>query len=110
MTKIYLSDGAYADLDERGLVLTAENGIEATDTVVLDGVAWSRLVRFVEERHAQATQRVRGDGQGQAAGDRQQGGQGGAREGDRARVEPDGGPQGRRSRWRRQPGRPGEAP
>lgn len=34
-TKAYLGDGAYAAVDERGFVLTAENGIEATDTVVI---------------------------------------------------------------------------
>lgn len=33
--KIYLGDGAYAALDDRGLALTAENGIAITDTVVL---------------------------------------------------------------------------
>ena len=45
--KIYLSDGAYAAIDARGLVLTAENGIEATDTVVLDDEGWARLVAFM---------------------------------------------------------------
>jgi hypothetical protein len=48
--KVYLSDGAYPAVDERGLVLTAENGIEATDTVVLDDVAWERLQEFVRVR------------------------------------------------------------
>jgi hypothetical protein len=45
--KVYLGDGAYATTDVRGLVLTAENGIEVTDTIVLDESAWDRLVAFV---------------------------------------------------------------
>lgn len=48
--KVYLSDGAYAELDVRGLVLTAENGYRVTDTVVLDDTAWQRLQEFVQVR------------------------------------------------------------
>jgi hypothetical protein len=35
MPKQYLGDGAYAEWDGLGLTITAENGIEATDRVVL---------------------------------------------------------------------------
>ena len=45
--KIYLGDGVYATTDMRGLVLTAENGLTVTDTIVLDEVVWEHLVRFV---------------------------------------------------------------
>ncbi len=33
--KAHLGDGAYVDFDGFGLVLTAENGITATDTIYL---------------------------------------------------------------------------
>lgn len=48
VVKCYLGDGVYACIDERGIVLTAENGIEATDTIVLDGDVWAALLRYVQ--------------------------------------------------------------
>ena len=45
--KTYLGDGAYAEWDERGLVLTAENGIEVTDTVVLEPEVLVALIRYL---------------------------------------------------------------
>jgi hypothetical protein len=36
MPKTYLGDGLYADFDGYHVVLTAENGIRATNTVYLD--------------------------------------------------------------------------
>ena len=34
--KRYLGDGVYVEFDGYALVLTAENGIEATNTIVLE--------------------------------------------------------------------------
>jgi hypothetical protein len=45
--KVYLGDGVYATTDVRGVVLTAENGLEVTDTIVLDEASWERLVAYV---------------------------------------------------------------
>ncbi len=36
MSKEYLGDGVYAERDERGVVLTTEDGISVTNTVVLE--------------------------------------------------------------------------
>ena len=48
--KTYLGDGAYADIDTGGsLVLTAENGIMATDTVVLERDVLIALLDFLFE-------------------------------------------------------------
>lgn len=44
--KQYLGDGAYVDFDGFGLVLTAENGITATDRIVLEPPVWRALVRY----------------------------------------------------------------
>lgn len=48
ISKTYLGDGAYADFDGYSLVLTTENGIEVTNTIVLDPRVYSALVRYVE--------------------------------------------------------------
>ncbi len=45
--KQYLGDGAYVDFDGYALVLTAENGIEATDRVVLEPAVWRALEDYV---------------------------------------------------------------
>jgi hypothetical protein len=34
--KTYLGDAVWADFDERGLILTTENGISVTNTIVLE--------------------------------------------------------------------------
>ena len=47
MPKVYLSDGAYAELQEDGLHITAENGIEATDRVVLDDAGLIALLAYL---------------------------------------------------------------
>lgn len=46
-TKSYLGDGAYAEWDGLGLTLTAENGIRATDRVVLEPSVLIELLRFL---------------------------------------------------------------
>lgn len=48
--KVYLGDGVYATFNEQGIVLTAENGIRATDTIVLEPEVYRALVWFVEKR------------------------------------------------------------
>ena len=47
--KIYLTDGAYAEFDGESIILTAENGIEVTQRVVLDATAVRMLERFIQE-------------------------------------------------------------
>lgn len=47
--KIYLSDGAYAEFNGADIILTAENGIEVTDRVVLDQTALQLLATFITE-------------------------------------------------------------
>jgi hypothetical protein len=44
----YLGDGAYVDFDGFGLILTAENGIEATDTIYLEPEVWIALKNYVK--------------------------------------------------------------
>jgi hypothetical protein len=58
MPKEYLGDGAYVDFDGYAIVLTTENGIETTNTIVLEPEVYSALVEYVdrlkEERDAEA--------------------------------------------------------
>lgn len=44
--KEYLGDGLYADYDGEHIVLTAENGITATDTVYLNREVFEALLSF----------------------------------------------------------------
>lgn len=46
--KAYLGDGAYMELRDGALILTAENGIRATDTVVLGPEEWATLLSLVK--------------------------------------------------------------
>lgn len=46
-TKTYLGDGAYAEFDGFAIVLTAENGIEASDRIVLEPEVYRSLLEFV---------------------------------------------------------------
>lgn len=48
MPKAYLGDGAYVDFDGYALVLTAENGIEVTDQIVLEPEVYEALVQYVK--------------------------------------------------------------
>lgn len=54
MSKHYLGDGAYVDFDGFMLILTAENGIEATDTIYLEPEVWERLEQYVARLKAKA--------------------------------------------------------
>ena len=45
--KTYLGDAVYARFDEFGnLILTTENGIEVTNTIVLEWDVFNNLLRF----------------------------------------------------------------
>ena len=46
--KTYLGDGLYAAWDGYRIVLTAENGVTATDTVYLDEDTWAALVDYID--------------------------------------------------------------
>lgn len=46
-TRFYLGDGAYADLDGDAIVLTTHNGVEVTNTVVLEPETLTNLLRFI---------------------------------------------------------------
>jgi hypothetical protein len=47
--KTYLGDGVYAVMDEYGaVVLTTENGIRATNTIVLEPEVYDALVTYVK--------------------------------------------------------------
>lgn len=54
--KAYLGDGVYADVEHGMLKLTTENGIEATNTIYLEGEVWRALEdymkRLIESRAA----------------------------------------------------------
>jgi hypothetical protein len=46
--KAYLGDGVYVREDEgRGLVLTTENGMRETNTIVLEPEVWRALASYV---------------------------------------------------------------
>ena len=45
--KHYLGDGAYAEYDGFSIILTTENGIEVTNTVVLEPEVLAAFLRFV---------------------------------------------------------------
>lgn len=48
-SKTHLGDGVYARLDEHGaVVLTTENGIEATNTIVLEADVAVALIEWLE--------------------------------------------------------------
>ena len=48
--KTYLGDGVYAALNEADqLVLTAENGISATNTIFIEKEVWDALLIFVKK-------------------------------------------------------------
>jgi hypothetical protein len=46
--KDYLGDGVYADFDGFAIILTAENGIAASDTIYLEPGVLDALVRYRE--------------------------------------------------------------
>jgi hypothetical protein len=54
--KSYLGDAVYADVDEFGrIVLTTENGIYATNTIVLEPEVYAALLVWVDRLRSAAT-------------------------------------------------------
>jgi hypothetical protein len=47
--KTYLGDGVYVDFDGFALVLTTENGIAVTNTIVLEPEVYVALNNYVQE-------------------------------------------------------------
>jgi len=45
--KAYLGDAVYADFDGYSIVLTTENGIETTNTIVMEPEVWAALKDYV---------------------------------------------------------------
>lgn len=54
--KEYLGDGVYADLEYDMLKLTAENGIEASDTIFLDKWVINALLNYIQRKIAKNTE------------------------------------------------------
>lgn len=52
----YLGDGVYVNVDGEAIVLTTDNGIETTNTIVLEPDVWDALCTWVVE-----TGRLHGD-------------------------------------------------
>lgn len=44
----YLGDSVYADFDGHGIILTTENGIEASNTIVLEPSVLQAFARYQE--------------------------------------------------------------
>lgn len=45
--KVYLGDGVYCEDDGHGIILTTENGIEASNTIYLEREVLDKLLSFV---------------------------------------------------------------
>lgn len=48
MSKIYIGDGVYALFDGLDIVLTTENGVDVTNTIVLEPSVLKALVEFAK--------------------------------------------------------------
>ena len=48
--KTYLGDGAYAEFQGYCVELTTSNGIDTTNTIVLEPLHVTALIRFLKER------------------------------------------------------------
>lgn len=49
IAKAYIGDGVYVNFDGYGLVLTTENGISVTNTIVLEPEVWVALKEYVNK-------------------------------------------------------------
>lgn len=47
--KRYIGDGCYVEYDGYGLVLTTEDGIRATNRIVLEPDVYSALIAYVDD-------------------------------------------------------------
>lgn len=52
--KTYLGDGVYVATEYEDVILTAENGIDATNRIVLEWRVWEALVAYVNRWRPQA--------------------------------------------------------
>lgn len=59
--KVYLGDGVYAKFEGPDLILTTEDGIRVTNTIVLEPEVWASLSDYMEQ---QKSPRVYGGGSG----------------------------------------------
>lgn len=48
--KTYLGDGVYAEMSEIGIVLTTEDGIAVTNTIVLEPEVYAHLKAWVTRK------------------------------------------------------------
>ncbi len=48
MSKTYLGDGVYVNVEHGMIKLTTENGIDVTNEILLEPEVWQALDRFVE--------------------------------------------------------------
>lgn len=53
--KEYIGDSCYVDFDGYALTLTTENGVDVTNTVVLEPEVYAALNRYVERLRAAPT-------------------------------------------------------
>lgn len=65
LEKRYLGDGLYADYDGFQIVLTAENGIEATDRVCLEPEVLSAFEVYVADLRKSFTPEIQETGETQ---------------------------------------------
>lgn len=49
MEKRYLGDGVYADFKAGMIILTVEDGYEATETICIEEAVYSELTKFHDE-------------------------------------------------------------
>ena len=62
MSKTYLGDGVYVDLNPYGqLVLTTENGIEAYNTIYLEPEVYRALVAYVDQLRKKPDKEIEDD-------------------------------------------------
>ena len=54
MSKVYLGDAVYAELDGRNIVLTTEDGIKTTNTIYLDPTVIKSLLAFLKKEKLDA--------------------------------------------------------
>lgn len=47
ITKVYLGDSVYVDIDSRGIVLTTENCRDVTNTIVLEPNVYESLTQYL---------------------------------------------------------------
>jgi hypothetical protein len=55
--KEYLGDGVYVAFDGYNIILTTEDGVRVTNTVVLEPPVYAALVRYVEAFRCPASDR-----------------------------------------------------